>query len=149
MDLMSHRAAGWTIRLRRRSDNALIEELFRDCLTAFTWRGQVTEEIIRLRHAISVSDCLVASERDAGLIGFLVLERRKSYVSHLFVHDDWRLCGIGSGLLGVARDLVRSPLMLDVDIQNEHAMRAYKAMGWTETVGSGPARPNQRRMSGP
>ena len=60
---MSHRAAGWSIRLRLKSDNSRIENLFRDCLTAFTWRGQETEEIIRLRHALSVSDCLIAQEK--------------------------------------------------------------------------------------
>lgn len=135
--------------MRRRSDNAGIERLFRDCLTTFTWRGQETEEVIRLRHALSVSDCLIAREEHAGIIGFLVLERRKSYVSHLFVDSDWRLCGVGSGLLDVARDLARASLQLDVDVQNEGAVRAYRAMGWTEKVGSGPSRPGQRRLSGP
>ncbi|MEQ8557364.1 MAG: GNAT family N-acetyltransferase [Henriciella sp.] len=146
---MSHRAAGWKIRLRMQSDNSGIETVFRDCLTAFPWRGQQTEEIIRLRHAISLSDCLVAHELSAGLIGFLVLERKKAYVSHLFVNPDWRLCGVGSGLLGVARDMARAPLQLDVDTQNETAVRAYKAMGWIEKVGPDPNRAGQRRLSGP
>lgn len=146
---MSHRAAGWSIRLRLKTDNSRIEAVFRDCLTAFTWRGQETEEIIRLRHALSVSDCLIAQEKQAGLVGFLILERPKAYVSHLFVDADWRLCGVGSGLLAVARDLARAPLQLDVDVQNGHAMRAYKAMGWVEKVGTNPTRPEQKRLTGP
>ena len=62
---------------------------------------------------------------------------------------DWRLCGVGSGLLAVARDLARAPLSLDVDVQNEYAMRAYKAMGWVEKVGTNPTRPEQKRLTGP
>lgn len=135
--------------MRTRSDNAGIEALFRDCLSAFPWRGKELEETIRLRHALSLSDCLVAHEVSAGLVGFLILERKKSYVSHLFVHSDWRLCGVGSGLLDVARDLARSPLQLDCDTQNETAMRAYKAMGWVEKVGPDPNRGGQRRLAGP
>ena len=146
---MSHRAAGWKIRLRLSSDNAGIEALFETCLSRFPWRGSVTDEIVRLRQALNTNDCLVAHETHAGVVGFLILERPKAYVSHLFVDDDWRFCGVGSGLLGVARDMARSPLQLDVDVQNQPAMRAYKAMGWVEKVGPDPSRNNQRRLSGP
>ena len=149
MDLMSHLSAGWRIRLRRKPDNPDMETIFRNCLTAFPWRGQETEEVIRLRHAISVSISLVAYEANAGLVGFLVLEKPKAYVSHLFIDDDWRFCGLASGLLSVARDLARAPLQLDVDVQNEGAMRAYKAMGWVEKVGTNPTRPEQKRLTGP
>ena len=84
-----------------------------------------------------------------GLVGFLTLERSKAYVAHLFVDRDWRLCGVAAGLLDVARDLARSPLQLDVDIQNEAAFRAYKKLGWSEKVGATTARPEQRRLTGP
>ena len=82
------------------------------------------------------------------MIGFLTLERKSSYVPHLFVAEDWRLCGVGSGLLEVARDLARAPLSLDVDDQNALAMKAYLAMGWTEKVDTS-TRPGQRRLTGP
>lgn len=149
MELMSHRAAGWKIRLRLSSDNPGVEALFETCLAHFPWRSSTADEIVRLRQALNVGDCLIAHEGNAGVIGFLILDRPKAYVSHLFVHDDWRFCGVGSGLLGVARDMARSPLQLDVDAQNEPAMRAYKAMGWVEKVGPDPMRSNQRRLSGP
>ncbi|WP_158085656.1 GNAT family N-acetyltransferase [Henriciella aquimarina] len=146
---MSHRAAGWHIRLRTTSDHAGIEAVFKSCLVEFPWRRPETDEVLRLRRTLSGCDCLVAHEAQAGIIGFLTLEREKAYVAHLFVHDDWRLCGVASGLLAVARDLARASLQLDVDEQNQKALKAYKAMGWTEKVGANPARGGQRRLSGP
>ena len=68
---------------------------------------------------------------------------------HLFVAEDWRLCGVGSGLLEVARDLARAPLSLDVDDQNALAMKAYLAMGWTEKVDAPGGRAGQVRLTGP
>ena len=57
----------------------------------------------------------------------------KPYVDHLFVHEDWRFCGIGRGLLHVARAEAGEPLELDVDIQNVQGRKAYLALGWHET----------------
>ena len=104
---------------------------------------------MRLRQILRASQCLIAEEGEAGLVGFLTLERDKAYVAHLFVDRDWRFCGVGSGLLDVARHLARAPLQLDVDVQNEGALKAYRAMGWVERVDVSPARPGQTRMSGP
>lgn len=149
MALMTHRGAGWRIRSYQRVDHVQVEALFHDCLLDFAWRGKPADETIRLRQTMKSSVCLVAEEPNTGLVGFLTLEREKAYVPHLFVHRDWRFCGVASGLLDVARDLARAPLQLDVDIQNDNAMRAYKALGWTEKVGATTSRPAQRRLSGP
>lgn len=149
MELMTHRAAGWKIRLRKASDDAQIEAVFRDCLTDFPWRRAHDVELVRLHGLLASNHCLVAHEGHAGIVGFLTLERRKAYVPHLFVHRDWRFCGVGAGLLQVARDMARSPLSLDVDAQNGPALAAYKAMGWYEKVGQVPPREGQRRLSGP
>lgn len=146
---MTHRAAGWKIRLRMAADDESIEAVFRDCLSDFPWRPSHDVELIRLRGTVSANHCLVAHESKAGIVGFLALERRKAYVSHLFVKHDWRFCGVGAGLLQVARDMARAPLVLDVDIQNEAAFKAYRAMGWTEKVGPKPGRDGQIRLSGP
>lgn len=146
---MRHRAAGWGIRFRTTPDNPGIEAVFGDCLLSFPWRGTAREELARLRTALNTHDCLVAHEPHVGIIGFLVLDRPKAYVSHLFVDRDWRFCGVGAGLLGIARDMARAPLLLDVDVQNTAAMKAYRAMGWVEKVGPGPERGGQRRLSGP
>ncbi|WP_018148157.1 GNAT family N-acetyltransferase [Henriciella marina] len=149
MALMIHPAAGWKIRSYRRDDDVDLETLFLDCLDAFPWRGGPAEELIRLRQAIRTTRCIVAEEPNAGVVGFLTLEREKAYVPHLFVALDWRFCGIGAGLLDVARDLARAPLSLDVDTQNESAMKAYMAMGWTEKVDAPGGRPGQVRLNGP
>ena len=66
------------------------------------------------------------------MVGFLTLEQGKAYVPHVFVDGDWRFCGVGSGLLQVARNFVGRPLKLDVDIQNAAAIEAYTALGWRE-----------------
>ncbi|MAN73403.1 MAG: hypothetical protein CME85_12655 [Henriciella sp.] len=149
MALMIHPAAGWTIRPYGREDNVDVETIFLDCLDAFPWRGGPVDELIRLRQTLRGSRCIVAEERKAGIVGFLTLERGKAYVPHLFVAQDWRFCGIASGLLDVARDLARAPLALDVDTQNENAIKAYQAMGWSEKVGTPDVRPGQRRLAGP
>lgn len=149
MALLLHQGAGWKIRPYARADNVSVETLFLDCLDAFPWRSGPVDELIRLRQTLRLSRCIVAEEPHAGVIGFLTLERKSSYVPHLFVAEDWRLCGVGSGLLEVARDLARAPLSLDVDDQNALAMKAYLAMGWTEKVDTSGTRQGQRRLSGP
>ncbi|WP_169711780.1 GNAT family N-acetyltransferase [Henriciella litoralis] len=149
MALMTHPAAGWQIRPYRRDDHVSLESLFLDCLVDFPWRGNKADETVRLRQCIRTGPCLVAEEKTAGLIGFLTLETANAYVPHLFVDRDWRLCGVGGGLLEVARDLARSPLQLDVDLQNEGAIRAYRALGWSEKVNARPSRPDQTRLAGP
>ena len=149
MALLSHPAAGWRIRTYRLEDHVQLESLFLDCLEDFPWRNSAAEEMLRLRRTLSATKVLVTEESSAGIVGFLTLEQANAYVAHLFVHRDWRFCGIGSGLLEVARNMARAPLQLDVDIQNEGAIRAYHAMGWIEKVGATPARGGQRRLSGP
>ncbi len=149
MALMTHPGAGWRIRSYQGVDHVQLEALFLDCLEDFPWRAKPADEIIRLRQTMKSSLCLVADEEQAGLVGFLTLERDKAYVPHLFVHRDWRFCGVASGLLDVARDLARASLQLDVDIQNDSALRAYKALGWVEKVGATTSRPEQRRLTGP
>ena len=104
---------------------------------------------MRLRIALVKGDKLIAEEDQAGVIGFLILEPKTPYVSHLFVDPDWRFCGVGAGLLEVARDLVRQPLQLDVDRQNIHAQAAYEAMGWTIVAPAGGRSGDQIRMAGP
>ena len=149
MKLLHHPGAGWSVRRARSSDFSDISVIFRACLEAFPWRAVAVEEHLRLRIALVQGDILVAEEDQAGVIGFLILERKKPYVSHLFVDPDWRFCGVGAGLLEVARDVVRQPLQLDVDVLNVHAQAAYEAMGWTVVAPAGGRNGDQIRMIGP
>jgi len=66
------------------------------------------------------------------------------YVDHLFVHRDWRFCGVGRGLLEVARKEADKPLILDVDTQNVSARHAYEKLGWRVLADAKPARPGQQ-----
>jgi len=132
MRLLSHPGAGWHVRAARRSDQSDIEDIFATCLKAFPWRGSLADELIRLRRTAQSCLFFVAEEPKAGVIGFLTLEKPKAYIPHLFVVPDWRLCGIGQGLLSVARSKAGQPLRLDVDGKNANAIKAYHSMGWTE-----------------
>ena len=149
MSLLTHPGAGWSVRHWRRDDYPQIEVIFRDCLKVFPWRGPETTEIVRLRQTLSANVGFVSVEKRAGVIGFLTLEQGKAYVPHVFVDHDWRLCGVGSGLLSVARRFVGQPLQLDVDIQNEAAIDAYTALGWRERAKVGRGRHEQVRLIGP
>ena len=149
MSLLSHPAAGWSVRHWRREDYSRIEAIFRDCLTAFPWRRSAPDEIVRLRQALSANVAFVAEEPRAGTVGFLTLEQGKAYVPHVFVDRDWRYCGVGSGLLQVARGFVGRPLQLDVDVQNQAAIEAYTALGWKERARVGRSRNEQVRLIGP
>jgi GNAT superfamily N-acetyltransferase len=149
MSLMTHPGAGWSVRHWRREDYPRIEAIFKDCLDAFPWRGPAREEIIRLRQSLSANVAFVATEKRAGVVGFLTLEQGKAYVPHVFVDLDWRFCGVGSGLLKVARNFVGRPLQLDVDIQNTAAIEAYMVLGWRERAKVGRGRHEQVRLIGP
>lgn len=149
MNLMTHPGAGWSIRHWRREDYPSIERIFKHCLKAFPWRGPEREEIIRLRQSLSANVAFVAVEKRAGVVGFLTLEQGKAYVPHVFVDEDWRFCGVGSGLLKTARGFVGRPLQLDVDVQNTAAIEAYTVLGWRERAKVGRGRNEQVRLIGP
>ena len=139
-----HAGAGWSIRPFVRSDRVACLRIFRDSLRAFPWRGDWQAYIPVLQNAFEHARVLVAEEPSAGLVGFLTLQPLTGYVDHLFVHEDWRLCGVGRGLLEVARAEADKPLTLDVDTQNTAARQAYEAMGWRVVADAKPARPGQQ-----
>ena len=141
-----HPGAGWTIRAASLADFFEIEDVFRGCLTDFGWRNG-EQEVDRLHQTLAVTRVLVAEEPRAGVVGFLTLERKKAYVPHLFVHPDWRFCGIGSSLLNVARAKAKEPLELDVDAENKAARAVYERLGWIELTGANRRpRPGQIRL---
>lgn len=79
-------------------------------------------------------DAYVAAEAHAGPVGFLTLIDLTTYVDHLFVNPDWRLCGVARGLLETAREDIGESLTLDVDQKNAGARAAYAALGWQEAA---------------
>ena len=149
MELLSHPGAGWSIRRAHSGDRADVESIFKTCLAAFPWRNSAPAEIARLRQTLLAADLFVAVESRSGVIGFVSVEIHNAYIPHLFVDEDWRFCGVGAGLLEVARDIVRGPLQLDVDIQNTAARAAYERLGWTVVTPAGGRRGDQIRLVGP
>jgi GNAT superfamily N-acetyltransferase len=142
--MYKHAGAGWVIRPFTRSDRIPCLRIFSDCLRAFPWRGGTQAYLPALQNAFVASRALVAAEPSAGVVGFLTVQVGNGYVDHLFVHEDWRLCGVGRGLLEIARSEAAKPLTLDVDIQNVAARRAYEKMGWQVVVDAKPMRPGQQ-----
>ena len=149
MTLYEHPGGGWSIRPMRKMDLAPVQALFLNCLKDFDWRGPAQDELIRLRRTFLASEQFVAVEPRAGLIGFITLEEHNAYIPHLFVDADWRLAGVGRGLLDVAREACGRPLTLDVDRPNIAALKAYEAMGWKVSAPAGNTRRNQIRLVGP
>lgn len=139
-----HTGAGWIIRPFNRNDRIACLRIFSDCLRAFPWRGHWQAYLPVLQDAFVASRTLVADEPSAGVVGFVTVQVRNGYVDHLFVQEDWRLCGVGRGLLDVARSEAAKPLILDVDTQNMAARRAYEKMGWQVAVDAKPMRPGQQ-----
>ena len=149
METLSHNAAGWTIRPSGPRDHRGIARVFLGCLVEFPWRTSPRRELMGMENALLSGECFVATEPQAGVVGFIIFDEFTGYVSHLFVEQDWRFCGVGSGLLDAVRGIARKPLHLDVDEQNYNALQMYQRLGWTEVVGTPKPRQGQRRMSGP
>jgi GNAT superfamily N-acetyltransferase len=148
--MYTHPAAGWSIRPFARGDRAACFHIFRTCLKAFPWRGDWRAYGPALDQALAEAQAFVAEEPNAGVVGFLTLQPQTAYIDHLFVAADWRLCGIGRGLLEVAREEAGRTLTLDVDSDNLSARKAYEALGWgtvadTRQTRHGP----QVRLIGP
>lgn len=142
--MYKHAGAGWSIRPFTRNDRISCLRIFSDCLRDFPWRGDWKAYLPVLQNAFVSSRVLVAEEPSAGMIAFLTVQMRTGYVDHLFVDEDWRLCGVGRGLLEVARNEAAKPLILDVDMQNVAARRAYEKLGWHVVVDAKPLRPGQQ-----
>ena len=128
-----HPNAGWIIRPLVQGDVSGALEVFEACLAEFPWRPSFNNERAHLFQAAVNSDVLIAAEDNAGVVGFMVADLSTGYISHLFVHLDWRLCGIGTAFLDLAREASGKQLVLDVDEENAAGRAAYEALGWRVT----------------
>lgn len=135
--MYTHAGAGWHIRDYKTTDGQACMSIFMACLRKFPWRGAPRPYVARLIRALPGSRIWVAEEANAGIVGFLTLQPGEAYIDHLFVHEDWRFCGVGRGLLDVARAEAGRPLTLDVDTQNFGARKAYEALGWKIVASAG------------
>lgn len=139
--MITHPAAGWRLRPYSEADRAACEDIFADCVSQFTWLPApqaAPQSWVDTRRKVTTWVAEVGDPDDPEVVGFLMLSGRTAYVNYLLVDLDWRFCGIGQGLLDLARDHAGVPLTLDVDEENERALAAYRALGFapvrTETV---------------
>ncbi|MEL6386974.1 MAG: GNAT family N-acetyltransferase [Pseudomonadota bacterium] len=148
--MISHDGAGWQIRPYRLADQDDCKAIFNGCLEDFPWRGGPEDSVQQLSRALIRGLCWVAEEPSAGVIGFVTLIEQRSYVDHLFIDADWRLCGVGRGLLDTARQFLGHPLTLSVDRGNHAAREAYAALGWAPTgEAGGRGRKGWLKLKGP
>jgi len=130
--MLTHPAAGWRLRLYEESDKAACEQIFADCVRQFTWLAvpkPAPESWVDTRRNVTTWVAEVGEDHPE-VVGFLMLSGRTAYVNYLLVDLDWRFCGIGQGLLDLARDHSGVPLTLDVDEENVRAIAAYRALGF-------------------
>ena len=130
--MISHPAAGWRIRAFEEGDRLGCEAVFADCVSEFTWMNEpqappTVWQDARRKLVTWIAD---VGENESEVVGFLMLSGRTAYINYLLVDVDWRLCGIGQGLIDVARDHAGVPLTLDVDQENTRAISAYRALGF-------------------
>ena len=97
--MYQHAGAGWSIRPFTAADAGPCLAIFRECLTQMPWRIRNRDQYMILRRSLTPLNAWVATEPDAGVIGFLTLQLAQDYIDHLFVDPDWRLCGVARGLL--------------------------------------------------
>lgn len=130
--MISHPAAGWRIRAYEDGDRTGCDAVFSDCASEFTWLAEPQSPPAVWYDARRKLVTWVAEvgEDQPEIVGFLMLSGRTAYVNYLLVDIDWRLCGIGQGLIDVARDHAGVPLGLDVDEENVRAIAAYRALGF-------------------
>jgi GNAT superfamily N-acetyltransferase len=144
--MYKHPGAGWSVRPYQAADSNACLAIFRQCLIDMPWRVRNRAQYMILRRALGPDNAFIAEEPEAGIIGFLTLQRPQDYIDHLFVDDDWRFCGVARGLLDVARQHSAGPLSLDVDAENLGARRAYEALGWQVVASTSGSSGKARQM---
>ncbi|MDQ0348493.1 GNAT family N-acetyltransferase [Ancylobacter vacuolatus] len=99
-------------------------------------RGWLCHRIGTLIDEGAVIDLALAPGEGGALLGFVSVHPRTGYVDQLVVHPDHWGAGVASRLVAAAA--ARSPrhLVLDVNEQNERAVRFYEKAGFT-VVGHG------------
>ncbi len=140
-----HDSAGWSIRRWSLADSKPVLRIFDDCLAEFPWRTDKAAYRRDLVRACASHSIFIAEEPSAGVVGFMLADLAEGYVPYLFIDIDWRLCGIGTGFLALARRLCGKPLTLDCDAGNTAALAAYEALGWQVAVGA-PGRKGRFRQ---
>ncbi|MEM9738751.1 MAG: GNAT family N-acetyltransferase [Pseudomonadota bacterium] len=131
--MITHAAAGWRLRPYSEDDRHACEAVFTDCVSQFTWLPApqtAPQSWVDTRRKVTTWVAEVGDPGVPEIVGFLMLSGRTAYVNYLLVDLDWRFCGIGQGLLDLARDHAGVPLTLDVDQENVRAIDAYRALGF-------------------
>jgi len=74
---------------------------------------------------------LILGVRDGTIVGFMGMT--DNHIDALFIDPDYMDQGIGKAFIQHARTIIKGPLSVDVNEQNEDAHRFYEKMGFTVT----------------
>jgi putative acetyltransferase len=84
----------------------------------------------RWRNSLVPSNDIVVAEAEGTMMGFVTVDPQTSYLDQLVVAPEYWGRGIAHTLIAVARNLCPSGLDLDVNIDNDRAIRFYNKQGF-------------------
>ncbi|MCS0497579.1 GNAT family N-acetyltransferase [Ancylobacter sp. MQZ15Z-1] len=99
-------------------------------------RGWLLHRLGTLIDEGAVIDLAVTDDEAARLLGFVSVDPRTGYVDQLVVHPDHWGEGVARQLVAAAEARTRKGLSLDVNEENERAVRFYERAGFN-VVGHG------------
>ena len=105
--------------------------------------GLALEESSRIFREVIFPRCRIwVAHREAGLLGFLAI--RDSYVDRMYVRPGAHRAGVGTALLGKAREVSPDGLELHTHQSNERARRFYEKHGFRAVAfGTSPPPENE------
>jgi len=85
----------------------------------------------RWRNELVTSADIVIAEAGSGVIGFVTVDPRTSYLDQIVVAPEHWASGVGTALMAVAKHLSPAGLDLDVNTDNARAIRFYDKQGFS------------------
>jgi len=139
-------AHGWRIALRTGAETqellALWVASWRATYADIAFEGRcawLLDRLARLEAKGAQTLCLW-DETDKSLLGFVTIDPESGWLDQLCVHPQRFGAGVGAALLAAARERSPSLIRLDVNADNDRAVRFYRREGFKRL---GPGQPSQ------
>jgi putative acetyltransferase len=93
------------------------------------WRERWDSELVP-------NNVIRVAEEAGGLVGFVVIDPRSGYLDQIVVAEEHWGSGVADALLDEAKRISPTGITLDVNQENERAVRFYERAGFVRTVAS-------------
>ncbi|HXQ44677.1 MAG TPA: GNAT family N-acetyltransferase [Acidimicrobiales bacterium] len=125
---------GVTLRAARAADAPAITDVFLAARRPMTYLPvlHTDDEAARFIAAVVAADRVQVAERDGAVVGFAAVHG--SWLAHLYVHPSSQNAGLGSSLIGWAKEIAPAGLDLWVFQRNTGARALYASHGWRDLV---------------